>query len=127
MTENPQKRTRLYKKICLDQDASAAGPSELYPGFITVPLDFPDDCSGNVVPVANAKTSVAGFVQIGIASLANASPVQSGPVVWHLVGGDRQLGRRLGAEPSNRRRAVSTACGSEALFAFSSNARRFQR
>ena len=38
-----------------------------------MPLDFPDDCSGNVVPVANAKTSVAGFVQIGIASLANAS------------------------------------------------------
>ena len=47
---------------------SAAGPSELYPGFTTVSVDLPDDCSGRLVLAVNAKTSVAGFVQIGFAN-----------------------------------------------------------
>ena len=45
---------------------SAAGPSELYPGFKTVALDLPTNCHGQLVLAVNAKTSVAGFVQIGL-------------------------------------------------------------
>eukprot|EP01051_Picozoa_sp_SAG22_P002777 SAG22_NODE_127_length_18798_cov_11.748757_9_plen_361_part_00 len=50
---------------------SAAGPSELYPGFTTVALDMPDNCRGHLILAVNAKTSVAGFVQIGFVSRAN--------------------------------------------------------
>ena len=50
---------------------SAARLSELYPGFTTVAVDVPDNCRGHLVLAVNAKTSVAGFVQIGFVSPAN--------------------------------------------------------
>eukprot|EP01043_Picozoa_sp_COSAG02_P043784 COSAG02_NODE_3846_length_6153_cov_1.953089_4_plen_126_part_00 len=43
---------------------SATGPADLYPGFTTVALDVPQGCTSNLL--VNAKTSVAGFVQIGV-------------------------------------------------------------
>ena len=44
----------------------AAGPADLYPGFTTIALAVPQGCAGSLVLVVNAKTSVAGFVQVGV-------------------------------------------------------------
>jgi hypothetical protein len=76
---------------------SAAGPSELYPGFTTVALDVPDNChDGHLVLVVNAKTSVAGFVQIGvIASQANNASAQ-----YRLCNSDPLRGNFLAATAS---------------------------
>jgi hypothetical protein len=59
---------------CRSKDyPSASGPSELYPGFKTVVLDVPTNCRGRLVLAVNAKTSVAGFVQVGLISPVNST------------------------------------------------------
>ena len=74
---------------------SAAGPSELYPGFTTVALDMPDNCSGHLVLAVNAKTSVAGFVQIGFVSHANTTDTR-----YRLCNSDPLRGNFLAATAS---------------------------
>ena len=44
----------------------APGPADLYPGFTTVSVAMPTECNGSLVLAVNAKTSVAGFVQVGV-------------------------------------------------------------
>ena len=75
---------------------SAAGPSELYPGFTTVALETPDNCSGHLVLAVNAKTSVAGFVQIGIVSQANSTDYSR----YRLCNSDPLRGNFLAATAS---------------------------
>ena len=59
---------------------SGAGPVELYPGFTTVTVPVPADCiNGSLVLAVNAKTSVAGFVQVGVVPAANTTFSGSGP------------------------------------------------
>ena len=74
---------------------SAAGPSELYPGFTTVALDMPNNCSGHLVLAVNAKTSVAGFVQIGFVSHANTTDTR-----YRLCNSDPLRGNFLAATAS---------------------------
>ena len=80
----------------------APGPAELYPGFTTVAVALPTDCNASLVIAVNAKTSVAGFVQVGVrapfgvshpAATAAASP-------FRLCNADPLRGNMLGATAS---------------------------
>jgi sucrose-6-phosphate hydrolase SacC (GH32 family) len=77
---------------------SAAGPSEKYPGFTTVAMDMPVDCNGSLVLVVNAKTSVAGFVQIGFVQPANTTDYSH--YMYRLCNSDPLRGNFLAATAS---------------------------
>ena len=79
---------------------SAAGPSAAYPGFTTVALNVPTDCNASLLLVVNAKTSVAGFVQVGVlaAASSNASRYEN----YRLCNSDPLRGNMLSATASWR-------------------------
>ena len=81
-------------------DPSAAGPSATYPGFTTVALNVPTDCNASLLLVVNAKTSVAGFVQVGVLAAAsgNASRYEN----YRLCNSDPLRGNMLSATASWR-------------------------
>ena len=79
----------------VDYPPGAAGPSDLYPGFTTVALEAPSDCSTTLLLVVNAKTSVAGFVQVGVLA-ANASSHEE----YRLCNSDPLRGNMLNATAS---------------------------
>ena len=77
---------------------SAAGPSQQYPGFTTVAIDIPDDCQGSLLLVVNAKTSVAGFVQVGI--MQDQTLTASSDAKYQLCNSDPLRGNFLAATAS---------------------------
>jgi hypothetical protein len=94
----------------------AAWPSAAYPGFTTVALDVPTDCNASLVLVVNAKTSVAGFVQVGV--LAAASGNASRYEDYRLCNSDPLRGNMLSATASWRggsARALRVESTSEAV------------
>ena len=85
---------------------SGAGPEELYPGFNTVTLPVPTGCSnGSLVLAVNAKTSVAGFVQVGVVPANYTTALISGSepsddAQYRLCNSDPMRGNFLAATAS---------------------------
>ena len=79
------------------------GPEEMYPGFTTVELPVPTGCNGSLVLAVNAKTSVAGFVQVGVVHTGNTTTTGSvapSDVQYRLCNSDPLRGNFLGATAS---------------------------